>query len=80
MLGVIRLENIKDLTDAERKLMIVLFHMINAGKPLSLPVIGLRAGRSEEEIRKMVNDLRSRGWLALENGRLKVMRSVKNCT
>lgn len=70
------MESAKDLTDAERKLMIVLFHMINASKPLSLPVISLRTGRSEEEIRKMVDDLCVRGWLSLENGRLKVMRSV----
>ncbi|MED3647116.1 hypothetical protein P4475_09955 [Halalkalibacterium halodurans] len=74
------METARDLTDAERKLMIILFHMINAGKPLSLAVISLRTGRSEEEIRKMVDDLCERGWLSLENGRLKVMRSVKNCT
>ncbi|TPE68011.1 hypothetical protein [Halalkalibacterium halodurans] len=70
------MESAKDLTDAERKLMIVLFHMINAGKPLSLPVISLRTGRSEEEIRKMVDDLCARGWLLLEEGRLKIRRSV----
>lgn len=70
------METPKDLTDTERKLMIVLFHMIIAGKPLSLPIISLRAGRSDEEIRKRVNDLRNRGWLALEDGRLKVMRSI----
>ncbi|MED4080089.1 hypothetical protein P4637_08875 [Halalkalibacterium halodurans] len=70
------METPRDLTDAERKLMIVLFHMINAGKPLALPVISVRTGKTEEQIRKMVDDLRNRGWLALENGRLKVMRSV----
>ncbi|MED4124043.1 hypothetical protein P4641_08645 [Halalkalibacterium halodurans] len=70
------MESAKDLTDAERKLMIVLFHMINASKPLSLPVISLRTGRSEEEIRKMVDDLCVRGWLLLEEGRLKIRRSV----
>jgi hypothetical protein len=50
--------------------------MINAGKPLSLPIISLRIRRSEGQIRKMVDDLCKRGWLAPENGRLKVMRSV----
>lgn len=70
------MENIKDLTDQERKLLIVLYHMISWGKPLSLPVISLRTGRSEDEVRKMVDDLCERGWLLLEEGRLKIRRSI----
>ncbi|MED4125560.1 hypothetical protein P4641_16565 [Halalkalibacterium halodurans] len=70
------METPKDLTDGERKLMIVLFHTINAGKPLSLPVISLRTGRSEGEIRKMVGDLCKRGWLIIEGGKLKIVRNV----
>ncbi|MDY7220676.1 hypothetical protein [Halalkalibacterium halodurans] len=70
------MEAIKDLTDSERKLLIVLFHMINAGKPLSLPIISRRTGRSEKEIRKMVDDLCKRGWLNIEGGKLKLLRNV----
>ncbi|MFD1363178.1 hypothetical protein [Lentibacillus salinarum] len=64
------------LSDLERKLLIILQHNNKKGRLPSLSELQSRSGHQGDEIRGIINDLIQRKWIKEENGEWIVIQQL----
>lgn len=70
------MESAKDLSDFERKLVIIIQHHNKRDDPTSLDELELRTGHTPNEIKAAIKELVKREWLEISENKLIVLKKL----